>query len=161
MAVGCLSASLRRKMARALDLDDPRIDNPSFDPLAEENRPRLMKLVEDTEALFNSRTTEEWLRVLDAAGVPSGPVRFTEELLDDPQTLANDLVVTVDHPLAGPVRMVGPMVKMSDTPPHVDRASPALGEHTHEILSALGYTDEQIADLAQRGITRDLNLVSG
>jgi formyl-CoA transferase len=41
MAVGCLSASLRRKMARALDLDDPRIDNPSFDPLADDNRPRL------------------------------------------------------------------------------------------------------------------------
>jgi crotonobetainyl-CoA:carnitine CoA-transferase CaiB-like acyl-CoA transferase len=89
--------------------------------------------------------------------VPSGPVRFTEELLEDPQVLANDLVVTVDHTLAGPVRMVGPIVKMSGTPTQVRSASPALGEHTREILHSIGYSDEQIAELAAAGVTKDLS----
>lgn len=155
MAVGCLSEPLRRKMAGALGIHDPRMEDPNWDPMSEAARIAGAKLVEDTEALFESKPTEHWLTVLDAAGVPSGPVRFVEELFEDPQVQANDLVVTVEHPLAGPVQMVGPIVKMSDTPAEVRTASPALGQHTRNILASLGYSNEQITQLIQSGVTRD------
>jgi CoA:oxalate CoA-transferase len=155
IAVGCLSDSLRRKMAGALGLRDPRFEDPNWDPMSEAARAAGEKLVAEAEALFQTKTTAEWLRVLDAAGVPSGPVRFVEELFDDPQVVANDLVTTVDHPLAGPVQMVGKIVQMSDTPMTVDHPSPALGQHTRPILSSLGYAEEEINRLVAEGVTYD------
>lgn len=154
LAVGCLSNSLRKKMAGALGLHDPRFTDPAWDPTTEAARIAGARLVEEAEALMETKATAEWLRILDAAGVPSGPVRFVEELFDDPQVLANDLVAEMEHPLAGPMKMVGPTVRMSDTPTRVQRASPALGEHTDEILSSLGYDAEQIAALKDAEITR-------
>jgi CoA:oxalate CoA-transferase len=154
LAVGCLSDRLRRKMAAALGLHDPRFDDPEWDPRSEAARAAAQRLVQEAEALFASRTTADLLETLDRAGVPAGPVRFVAELFDDPQVRANDLVVELEHSLAGPLKMVGPVVKMSETPTRVQRASPALGEHTDEILSALGYSPREIARLKEEGVTR-------
>ena len=90
---------------------------------------------------------------LDEAGVPAGPVRFVQELLDDEQVLANEMVVELEHSKAGIIRMAGPMVRMSETPLQPQSASPALGEHSEEILATLGYTDEVISGFKKRGIT--------
>jgi crotonobetainyl-CoA:carnitine CoA-transferase CaiB-like acyl-CoA transferase len=109
-------------------------------------------LVARAEATFAARTTEEWLPLLDQAGVPAGPLRFTEELLEDPQVLENDFVTTIEHPLMGPVRMVGPMVQMSDTPLRVQGSSPLLGEHTDDVLREIGCDDSEIDALRERGV---------
>ena len=104
--------------------------------------------------MFRTRTVAAWLEAFDKIGVPAGPVRFVEELIDDEQVIANDLVVELDHSLAGPLKMVGPMLTMSDSPLEVKLASPALGEHTDEILGSLGLGEAEIQALKDGGVTR-------
>ena len=94
------------------------------------------------------------MEAFDEIGVPAGPVRFVEELIDDEQVVANDLVVDMEHSVAGPLKMVGPLMTMSDSPLEAKRASPALGEHTDEILGSLGLTDAKIQALKDGGVTR-------
>ena len=114
---------------------------------------KIASLQKVAKRKMSSKTTEEWLSIFDIAGVPAGPVRFVEELLDDDQVLANDMVVELEHSLAGKIRMLGPMVQMSGTPLKAQSASPALGEHTSEILLNLGYTPLDIDELKRNGVT--------
>ena len=152
IVVGALSAALRRKLCALLGIEDRRIDDTNYDPTTPESRAYARDLVERAEAIFAERTTDEWLSLFDEAGVPAGPFKFTWELVDDPQVLANDLQVTIEHPLAGSVRMVGPALQMSETPLAVQGSSPALGEHTEEVLSSVGYGAEEIAAMREAGV---------
>lgn len=154
VVVGALSAALRRKLTAVLGVEDKRIGNPDWDPSKPESREYSKQLVKEVEPIFRERTTDEWLTLFDERGVPAGPFKFTQELLDDPQVAANDLRVTFEHPLAGTVHMVGPPIQMSETPLEVQGASPALSEHSDEILASLGYDAEQIAALREAGVTR-------
>jgi len=154
IAIGCLSNPLRKKLLGVLHLEDSRIGKrpEEVDPTDPATLAYCVRLVADAEALLGARTTEEWLGVFDAAGVPAGQVRFTEELLDDPQVLENGLISTVDHPLMGPVRMAGPMLQMSETPLEPQGASPTLGQHSEEILRELGYSDDAIEAMHAWGV---------
>ena len=104
--------------------------------------------------MFRQCTVSEWLETLDAAGVPAGPVRFVEELVNDEQVVSNGLVLELEHSVVGKVKMVGPMLKMSETPLEPTIASPALGEHTDSVLTQYGYAPKQIRELRELGITR-------
>ena len=151
LVVGALSTPLRRKVCAALGIEDKRLDSPDWSPADPEWRQYATELVERVEALIVQRTTDEWLAILDEQGVPAGPFKFTQELIDDPQVVANELQVSVEHPLAGTVKMVGPPLQMSETPLAVQGPSPALGQHTDEILASLGYSGEQIASMREAG----------
>ena len=153
LAVACLSDRLRKRVADVLELDDPRFA-PDYDPFSEESARRGEELVAEAESLFRERTVDEWLATFDGVGVPAGPVRYLEEMPDDEQVAANGLVAELEHSLAGRVRMVGPMIGMSETPLEARAASPALGEHTDEILSAMGYSESEIAALRRDGVTK-------
>jgi formyl-CoA transferase len=154
IAVGCLSTPLRIKLLGAIGMTDWRIGKrpDEIDPADPNVQEYGKHLIAQAEAIFVQKTTEHWLRILDAAGVPSGPLRFTEELLEDEQVLENGYVVSVDHPLMGPVRMAGPMIQMSETPLEVHGPSPTLGQHTDEVLHELGYDAARIDDLRARGV---------
>jgi formyl-CoA transferase len=154
LAVGCLSQRLRRRFAELVGLDDPRLTGSAFEQRSEESRAIGRRLVQQAEPILRGRSTAEWLARFDAAGIPAGPVRFAEELFDDEHVIANDLVVDLEHAVAGPLRMVGPPVQMSGTPLRPQGASPALGQHTDELLRALGYDEARITDLRARGIVR-------
>ena len=151
IVVGCLSEALRKKLCAALGFEDKRIGDPDWDPTTPEARAYAKQVVGKVEALFMERTTDEWLKLFDERGVPAGPFKFIEELVDDPQVMANDLQVTVEHSLVGTVKMAGPPLQMSETPLQVQGPSPALGEHNDAILSSLGYGDEEIAALRETG----------
>jgi crotonobetainyl-CoA:carnitine CoA-transferase CaiB-like acyl-CoA transferase len=151
VTVGCLSDRLRKRMADALGLYDIRFE-PDYDPTSEESIAFAEELVKKAEAVVKQKTVAEWLTLLDGAGVPAGPLRFVEEMVTDDQVIANDLVVELDHSLAGSVKMVGPIFSMSETPLEAKMASPALGEHSQEILEQLGYSLQEIQKLRDNGV---------
>ncbi|HEY8173044.1 MAG TPA: CoA transferase [Dehalococcoidia bacterium] len=154
IVIGALSVALRRKLTAVIGVEDKRIGDPNWEPLTKESRDYARGLVEAAEAVFKEKTTDEWLALFDEAGVPAGPFKFTHELVDDEQVLANNLQIEVDHPLAGPVKMVGAPLQMSETPLKVQGPSPTLGQHNEDILSSLGYDDAQIAALRESGVIR-------
>ncbi len=152
LAVACLSDRLRKRVADILGIDDPRF-SPGYDPFDEDTIAHSQELVRVAETLFRERTVDEWLETFDSVGVPAGPVRYIQELMDDEQVRANGLSVELEHSLAGKVKMVGPIINMSETPLEAMSASPALGEHTDEILAAMGYSQDEISGLKADGVT--------
>ncbi len=109
-------------------------------------------LVPALEQLFRGRTTEAWLELLLPLNVPCSPVNDIPTALADPQAQAREMVQTVEHPVTGPVMLLGPVPKLSATPATVRSAPPLLGEHTDTILmSLLGYRREQIMKLRSQG----------
>jgi crotonobetainyl-CoA:carnitine CoA-transferase CaiB-like acyl-CoA transferase len=79
------------------------------------------------------------------------PVQFVEGLLDNEQAQANDLVIEQEHHAGGKMQLVGPNTNFSDTPLDAVRPSPALGEHTAEVLMEAGYSADEITALLESG----------
>ncbi len=97
---------------------------------------------------LRTRTRQYWIESLNAAGVPCGSVRNLQELFDDPQIEAREMIATVEHAVAGPLQMLGVPVKLSQTPGAVRTPPPLLGQHTRDVLRRdLGLDDETIDTL--------------
>ena len=93
-------------------------------------------------ARFRTQSRAHWLAALDEKGVPCGPVHDMLEALSDPQTLAREMVVEVEHSTLGPVKTIGLPVKFSETPGKVRSGAPVYGEHTREVLGEHGFDHE-------------------
>jgi crotonobetainyl-CoA:carnitine CoA-transferase CaiB-like acyl-CoA transferase len=100
---------------------------------------------------LSTRGVQEWIRALEAQGVPCGPVHSIAEMAADPHTAARDMVVELDHPRAGATRALGLPIKLSATPGKVARAAPLLGEHTRAVLEEYGFSADEIEDLVRSG----------
>ena len=111
----------------------------------------LDTLIDLLNARFRQRTTAEWLERLEAAGIPSGPVLSIRDMLKHPQTRARDMVVAVDHPIAGRVETIGVPAKFSATPTEVSRPAPLFGQHTREVLTEAGFSPAEIDALFAEG----------
>jgi crotonobetainyl-CoA:carnitine CoA-transferase CaiB-like acyl-CoA transferase len=125
------------------------------DPRFRDNAGRMAHLKE-LEAEFakrlRTRPSEHWLNLLEEKGVPCGPVNTMLQALSDPQTLAREMVVEVEHTTLGPVKTLGLPVKFSQTPGKVRSGAPLYGEHTREILAEYGFSSDEIDAFAREGV---------
>jgi crotonobetainyl-CoA:carnitine CoA-transferase CaiB-like acyl-CoA transferase len=99
-----------------------------------ENRDTLVEII---NAVTETRSVDHWIEVINKGGCPCGRVMNLGEVFSDPQVLSQEMVLEVDHPGHGMVKMTGFPVKLSETPPKLHRPAPRLGEHTEEVLGAL------------------------
>ncbi len=104
------------------------------------------------EELTRQKTTEEWVKVMEDAGVPCGRIRTLDQVLSDPHVNIREMVVEKEHPKAGMVKLTGVPTKLSLTPGDVSSPPPTLGQHTEEILKSIGYSDASIEEFKNNGI---------
>lgn len=123
--------------------DDPRF---SSNAARMEN---LDALVEILNGYMAQDTTENWLSRMERASLPAGPVNDILQMHEDPQALARDMILEVDHSTAGKVKTLGHPVKFSRTPAKVAMAAPVLGQHTRAVLEEAGYNAGQIDALIE------------
>jgi crotonobetainyl-CoA:carnitine CoA-transferase CaiB-like acyl-CoA transferase len=115
-----------------------------------ENRAELMRLL---QGIFTKRSTREWLELLEAAGVPNGPINDVAQVFEEPQVKARGVRVELEHPVAGKLPTVASPMRFSATPLEHKLAPPLLGQHTEEILrERLGKSAAQITALRAEGV---------
>ncbi|MDR3565025.1 MAG: CoA transferase [Negativicutes bacterium] len=119
-------------------------------PKRTENQ-KSLKAILDT--VFPNKTVDEWLEILEKAGIPNGPINTIDRVVNDVQVKSRDMIIETDHPIAGKVKMPGIPIKMSETPGSVESPAPLLGQHTEEILhEILGFTAEEVAELRSKNV---------
>jgi formyl-CoA transferase len=125
-------------------MDDPRyVTNPK----RVENRKILVPLLQE---VFLQRDSGEWLKLLGQAEIPIGPINTIDRVFADPQVLSREMLVEMEHPKVGKLKVVGSPMKLSKTPVQYRIPPPLLGEHTESVLrEVLGYDKETIARLKE------------
>jgi len=126
--------------------EDPRF---SSNGKRVENRVEITRLL---QAIFSTRKTKDWVQALEAAGVPNGPINTIAQVFEEDQVKARKIKIELDHPVAGKMPLVASPMRFSGTPLAHKLAPPTLGQHTEEVLRALGKDEAAIAKLRGEGI---------
>lgn len=125
--------------------DDPRFAQPT------DRMDHLDALVDTLNGILSQRTTKDWLDVLEAAGVPAGPVYDIAEMVADPHTKARNMIAKVPAATGGEFAAIGHPVKYSAADTTIQRGAPLLGEHTREVLAEYGFSADEVEALAADG----------
>ncbi len=123
-------------LARAAERTD-WIDHPRFKTIPDRVA-HLDELLEAIASALRTRSSEEWITRLDAEEVPCAPILSLDEVIVNPQVIANELIEESEHPSAGALRTARPAARFSRRPASDRRPAPTLGEHTREVLEELG-----------------------
>jgi len=153
IALACLNNRLRRAATVVLGVEDPRVEGDEFN-IESLSKDETIVISELIAAIFSGKPTDEWVALFDAAGVPSGAVKMTAELFDDPHVRAEEFLVDFEHPTLGTVKQANSPVRMSGGETGTRRSSPALGQHTREFLDELGFNEAEIRELEAAKVVR-------
>jgi formyl-CoA transferase len=151
LVIGVASEGIWRRFCQAIGRAE-WADNSRFEKNSNrvENRSLLIGLLAE---IFLSRSTDEWLKLLNSAEVPCAPVQTVDQVFEAPQVLHREMLVQVEHPTAGTVRMAGIPVKFSLTPASVRLSPPLLGQHNEEVLESwLEMNDKEISELKRKTV---------
>ena len=110
------------------------------------------KLTDVINQALSKCTNDEWIKKLNKASIPCGPINNIKEVFNDPQVKYSNIVESVTHPKLGEIKLVGQAMKLSRTPSKLKKAAPEKGEHTREILTELGYNDKEIKNFKMENI---------
>jgi crotonobetainyl-CoA:carnitine CoA-transferase CaiB-like acyl-CoA transferase len=149
LSVGAANQSTWERLCKVLERKDLAQD-PRFSTNADRIR-HCRPLAATLQPLFRQRTTAAWLALLKEAGVPAGPIYNMAQVYEDPHVRAREMLVELDHPVAGTIKNIGIPVKLSRTPGRIRRPAPLLGQHTEEVLLWLGLDEAQIGKLRAAG----------
>ncbi len=142
------------RFCRALDRED-WIEHPEYSSV-KYRMDHYEEMENHVEQVLSSKTTQEWLHRFKENQVAAGPINTLEEMFDDLQFQALDMIKSISHTTAGRIDVLRPPFTLSETPAEVTLAPPALGEHTAEVLAEAGFTDDEIEALRQKGIVEML-----
>ena len=150
MNVAATGTKMWQRVCEAIGRPD-LFEHPDFKTA--ENRAKNRKSL--NEALnkgFASKPSAEWVEILNAAGVPCGPIYSMDQVFADPQVRHVQAAVEVEHKTRGKLRLINQPVKLSRTPAKLVAATPDRGEHTEEVLLDLGFSSLEIKKLKSEGI---------
>jgi crotonobetainyl-CoA:carnitine CoA-transferase CaiB-like acyl-CoA transferase len=146
-----------KQLCRAIDREDLLTDE-RFST----NEARLENvdaLEEELERTFSEKSTDEWISLLaDDTGVPVGPVNSVEEALENENVDQRNLVTEVKHPTEGCLPIIRQPLNFTNADHGINRHAPRLGEHSREVLENIGYDEDLIQQLVQRGIIGETGL---
>ena len=150
LTVGAGTDKLWERMCRAIGREDLLADERFTG-----NAGRMANLEElelELEQTLRTEPVDHWVQLIIEAGVPAGPILNYEQVLEDPHTVAREMVIEIDHPKAGRIKSLGSPVKLSRSPLGKPRPAPLLGEHTDEFLTEVGIDPERVGALRERGV---------
>ena len=150
--IGAANQANWERLCRAIGRDELLDDRRYADNAA--RRHNQADLVATLEETFARHDSEHWLRVLDDAGVPNGPINDMRDVYDDPQVAARGMMEEMEHPVAGVTKHIGIPLKLSATPGSIRKPSPTLGQHTDEVLAEHGFGSDEVDDLRDSGAVR-------
>ena len=142
---------LWEKLCQAMGLCDLAKDERfASNPLRTENYEELKPILDKN---MKKKTRSEWIEILNKYGIPNGPINDIQGVVNDPQIVARDMIVEVEHPKGGGrVNMAGIPIKMSETQGNIRKTAPLLGEDTEEILKTIvKMNDDEIRELKEKG----------
>jgi crotonobetainyl-CoA:carnitine CoA-transferase CaiB-like acyl-CoA transferase len=154
VTIGANNDKLWKRFAEDIVQRPEWLTDPRFETLPD-RMAHIDELEQEIEAITTTRTTEEWVEICDKAGVPGGPVLTYDETLADPHVIARDMVVDLEHPIIGPMRTVGTGARFSGLDFEVRGPAPWLGQHTAEVLTERGLTEDEVARLFDDGVIFD------
>jgi crotonobetainyl-CoA:carnitine CoA-transferase CaiB-like acyl-CoA transferase len=115
----------------------------------------IEELEQEIEAITTTKTTDEWIEIIDAAGIPCGPVLTYDQTMEHEQILAREMIVGIEHPIMGRMQAIAPPTKFSNMDYTVRGPAPWLGQHTAEVLREAGIDEATIEQLFTDGVAFD------
>lgn len=152
LVIGCGNDKLYKQFCDNILHMPELVDDPRFDCNVNRvaNNLELKEIIQDN--FTHKHTVKECVDMILGAGIPAGPIYNVSDIMEDPHIRDDrEMFIHVNHPVMGDVILNGNPVKLSDTKVGIRFPSPTLGQHNHEVFSELGYSDEEIAALGEKG----------